>query len=81
MVPGAEAAGAAVAATPEEGEYRMPTQPSSALNFLTTIPDPATAHTRAHRQAAARLEATGEEAIRTTSGARPEAVAGLAGDV
>ena len=80
-VPGAAAAGAAVAATPEEGEYRMPTQHRSALNFRTTIPDAATAPIRALPQAAVRLEATGEEATRITSGARPEAAAGLAGDV
>ena len=81
VVPWAAAAGAAVAATPEEGEYRMPTQHRSALNFRTTIPDAATAPIRALPQAAARLEATGEEATRITSGARPEAVAGLAGRV
>ena len=79
--PGAAAAGAAVAATPEEGEYRMPTQHRSALIFRTITPDAATAPIRALLQAAARLEATGEEATRITSGARPEAVAGLAGEV
>ena len=81
VVPGAAAAGVAVAATPEEGEYRMPTQHRSALIFRTTTPDAATAPIWALPQAAARLEATGEEATRITSGARQEAVAGLAGEV
>jgi len=78
VVPGAAAA---VAATTEEGEYRMPTQHMSALIFRTTIPDAATAPFRALPQAAARLEDPGEEVTRITSGARPEAVAGLAGRV
>jgi hypothetical protein len=77
----AVAAVAAVAATTEEGEYRMPTQLMSALIFRTTIPDAATAPIRALLQAAARLEDPGEEVTRITSGARPEAVAGLAGRV
>jgi hypothetical protein len=33
--------GAAVAAAVEEGEHRMPTQPSSLINFLTTTRDAA----------------------------------------
>jgi hypothetical protein len=80
-VPGAAAAVAAVAATPEEGEYRMPTQHRSAPISRTTTPDAATAPIRALLQAVARLEDPGEEATRITSGARPEAVPGLAGEV
>jgi hypothetical protein len=78
VVPGAAAA---VAATTEEGEDRMLTQLMSALTFRTTILDAATAPIWALPQAAARLEDPGEEATRITSGARPEAVAGLAGRV
>ena len=81
VVPGAAAAGAAEAVTPEEGEYRMPTQHRSAPISRTTTPDAATAPIRALLQAVARLEDPGEEATRITSGARPEAAAGLAGDV
>ena len=81
VVPGAEAAVAAVAAMTEEGEYRMPTQPMSAPTFRTTIPEAASAPIRALPQADARLEVPGEEATRITSGARPEAAAGLAGRV
>ena len=80
VVPGDAAAVAAVAATTEEGEDRMLTQLMSALTFLTPT-DAVAAPTRALSQAAARLEARGEVATRTTSGARPEAVVGLAGRV
>jgi hypothetical protein len=79
--PGAAVAGAAVAAAPEEGEYRMPTQHRSALTFWTTTRDTAVDPIWALPQEAARLEATGEEATRITSGARLEADAGLAGEV
>ena len=79
--PGAAAAGAAVAAAPEEGEYRMPTQHRSAPTFRTTTRDAAVDPIWALPLEAASLEATWEEATRITSVARPEAVAGLAGEV
>jgi hypothetical protein len=71
----------AVAAAVEEGEHRMPTQPSSTLNFLTTTRDAAVVPIWALPLEAASLEATWEEATRNTSVARPEADAGLAGEV
>ena len=81
VVPGDAAAVAVVAATTEEGEDRMLTQLMSALTSRTTILDAAAALIWALPQAADRSEDPGEEATRITSGARPEAAAGLAGRV
>ncbi len=68
----------AAAEKTEEGEDRMLTRLMSALTFRTST-DVAAAPIRVLPQAAARREAQGEVPIRTTSGARPEEVAGLAG--
>ncbi len=70
-----------MAAAVEEGGYGMPTQTRSTLIILTTTRDAAVVPIWALPQEADSLEATGEEATRKTSAARPEAGAGLAGEV